>query len=374
MKLITFVLLVVLLLGAFYFVNLLQQDDKPSEGTRKTTETHDSSETEITPNAVSEIVSAPISSPPILLLFQFLLHPSQPQNPPPTIVSLPPQHGQPTPDESEKVAKRAQQRVFILAEILSTEKTYVAQLQAFHDVFSEPCRSRREQLSLSEMDIKSIFSQLTVILSTNLELLKQLQVSIEENGGEGVGKEIASMSVYLRCYTPSINNYTNSQNTIAELQKNNKAFRKFLMECSQDPASLNFPIESFLILPVQRLPRYKMLIKQLLKNTEMNHQKYSPIKSALTTISNLAEQANNRCFENQKQMGVIDFLNSINEGLQEQKKDVSTIDGSAIVTPLRRLLQKLRVITFTRTRQTDIAIPAGTDEAGAPETESLRFL
>ncbi|KAK2946921.1 putative CAMK family protein kinase [Blattamonas nauphoetae] len=192
---------------------------------------------------------------------------------PPTIVSLPPQHGQPTPDESEKVAKRAQQRVFILAEILSTEKTFVAQLQAFHDVFSEPCRSRREQLGLSEMDIKSIFSQLKVILSTNIELLKQLQVSIEENGGEGVGKEIASRSAYLRCDTLSINNNTNSQNTIADLQKNNKAFRKFLKECSQNPASLNFPIESFLILPVQRLPRYKMLIEQLLKYTEMNHQK-----------------------------------------------------------------------------------------------------
>ncbi|KAK2946922.1 putative RhoGEF domain containing protein [Blattamonas nauphoetae] len=130
---------------------------------------------------------------------------------------------------------------------------------------------------------KRATGQLKVILSTNLELLKQLQVSIEENGGEGVGKEIASRSAYLRCDTLSINNNTNSQNTIADLQKNNKAFRKFLKECSQNPASLSFPIESFLILPVQRLPRFKMLIEQLLKNTEENHQKFEQIESPLMT-------------------------------------------------------------------------------------------
>ncbi|KAK2949744.1 putative RhoGEF domain containing protein [Blattamonas nauphoetae] len=170
---------------------------------------------------------------------------------------------------------------------------------------------------------KRATGQLKVILSTNIELLKQLQVSIEENGGEGVGKEIASMSAYLRCYTPYINNYTNSQNTIADLQKNNKAFRKFLMECSQNPASLNFPIESFLILPVQRLPRYKMLIEQLLKNTEEDHQEYSQIKSALTTISNLAEQANNRCFETKERIrsmiGSLDFTNAVPDQTQKQK-------------------------------------------------------
>ncbi|KAK2964174.1 putative Guanine exchange factor for Rac 30 [Blattamonas nauphoetae] len=240
-------------------------------------------------------------------------------------------------------------RQHVLNEILSTERTYVSQLDVFVRIFFDECKAKKEQLGLTDADIKAIFSQIVAILKTNQELLKQLEDSIEEHHGEGVGTVIDGMSAYLRCYKPYLKNFTNSQNTLADLQKKNKAFRKFLQQCSQHPDANSFPIESFLILPVQRLPRYKMLLEQLLKYTEETHPEYPKIKSALENITALAEDANQQCAENEEKMGVVVFLNELTMGLKEMagpKGTAPRIDGSAIVTPSRRLLNRIEITSF----------------------------
>jgi hypothetical protein len=43
-------------------------------------------------------------------------------------------------------------------------------------------------------------------------------------------------------------------------QKTNTKFRDFLTEAQKDPQTERHPIGSFLIMPVQRIPRYKMLL------------------------------------------------------------------------------------------------------------------
>lgn len=51
---------------------------------------------------------------------------------------------------------------------------------------------------------------------------------------------------------------------------------------------------SFLILPVQRIPRYVLLLSDLLKNTVPQHPDYENIKAALQQIKELADYINIR--------------------------------------------------------------------------------
>lgn len=53
-------------------------------------------------------------------------------------------------------------------------------------------------------------------------------------------------------------------------------------------------IESFLIMPVQRLPRIEMLLKDLLKHTDENHPDYFELSKAFEGISELTAFVNEK--------------------------------------------------------------------------------
>jgi hypothetical protein len=84
----------------------------------------------------------------------------------------------------------------------------------------------------------------------------------------------------------------------------NRKFVQFIDAAKSDPRSLGFGIESLLIEPVQRIPRYRMLLEQLLKYTPPSHEEYDSITKALTKISELALENNEaiRSRENKEKM------------------------------------------------------------------------
>ena len=75
----------------------------------------------------------------------------------------------------------------------------------------------------------------------------------------------------------------------------------------------NSSIQSLLVLPVQRLPRYKLLFQQLLEKTIPNHGDYKHIEFCLALISELTT------FVNEKKR-VLDLSSSLM--LLQKKLDV----------------------------------------------------
>jgi len=62
--------------------------------------------------------------------------------------------------------------------------------------------------------------------------------------------------------------------------------------CAIAGPRLGFNLRTLLIEPVQRIPRYQMLIKTMLDYTQKNSPDYAPLKRALTNISNTANMIN----------------------------------------------------------------------------------
>lgn len=62
-----------------------------------------------------------------------------------------------------------------------------------------------------------------------------------------------------------------------------------------------------MILPIQRVPRYEMLLRELVKHTANNHPDLQVIKDSLAEISNIAGRINEgkRKFENLQKVGRI---------------------------------------------------------------------
>lgn len=72
----------------------------------------------------------------------------------------------------------------------------------------------------------------------------------------------------------------------------NGQFARFLEQAQQDPRSMGLSIADLLIEPVQRIPRYKLLLEQLLKYTPESHIDHGNIVAALESVSSAAQHNN----------------------------------------------------------------------------------
>ena len=73
--------------------------------------------------------------------------------------------------------------------------------------------------------------------------------------------------------------------------QSNPEFVEFIRQ-KRNQVLKGMEIESFLIKPVQRLPKYVLLYKDLLKHTDPNHPDYENISRCLTEFSKIND-ANN---------------------------------------------------------------------------------
>ncbi|KAK2960106.1 putative RhoGEF domain containing protein [Blattamonas nauphoetae] len=70
--------------------------------------------------------------------------------------------------------------------------------------------------------------------------------------------------------------------------KSKKAFCSFVSNASANPEVGGQPLESFLIRPIQRIPRYNMMLHDLAANTWPSHPDYDPIHAAANVMQETA--------------------------------------------------------------------------------------
>ncbi|KAL1521858.1 hypothetical protein AB1Y20_021509 [Prymnesium parvum] len=95
-------------------------------------------------------------------------------------------------------------------------------------------------------------------------------------------------------YVQFINNYEQSTRMLAACEERAefRAFVRHWQVLMQATGHGGCTLRSLLIQPVQRVPRYKMLLEQLLKHTPHDHADHGPATRALAAISRLATGVN----------------------------------------------------------------------------------
>eukprot|EP00286_Rhodomonas_abbreviata_P014432 CAMPEP_0181325790 /NCGR_PEP_ID=MMETSP1101-20121128/21130_1 /TAXON_ID=46948 /ORGANISM="Rhodomonas abbreviata, Strain Caron Lab Isolate" /LENGTH=155 /DNA_ID=CAMNT_0023434155 /DNA_START=190 /DNA_END=653 /DNA_ORIENTATION=+ len=148
-------------------------------------------------------------------------------------------------------------------ELLSTEESYAKSLRQMNDFYYEPLRATQYRLSpiLTENDINVIFGNVEDLLLIADGLLKKLSERIPTEG-EGevpkVGDIMCNFATPLKLYEKYVKHFERAAHFLAEKRESNKALEEFLLKTKQHTPSL-FDLESYLIMPVQRIVRYKML-------------------------------------------------------------------------------------------------------------------
>jgi hypothetical protein len=122
-----------------------------------------------------------------------------------------------------------------------------------------------------------------------------------------IGDVFLEETKFIKLYTYYVNNFNASCTTLQSCRATNVLFQRFVEEAEKEDAMKGLALESYLIMPVQRIPRYVLLFQDLLNATDKSHPDYNNIEGALTRVKNFADYINKskRNSENREQIKAI---------------------------------------------------------------------
>eukprot|EP01125_Pyxidicula_operculata_P016442 TRINITY_DN5662_c0_g1_i1.p1 TRINITY_DN5662_c0_g1~~TRINITY_DN5662_c0_g1_i1.p1 ORF type:complete len:1143 (-),score=334.15 TRINITY_DN5662_c0_g1_i1:8-3028(-) len=237
--------------------------------------------------------------------------PPAPSTPPPVPLTPPPAPSTPPPVPStpstpttslassvdpaqEKEEKDKRMRKNFAVELYQTEKSYVDSLNIIFNNFVVPLQNTEANKKpiVSAERLKRIFVNIQSILTCHLRILDSLRERTESwSENQLIGDVFESkMRSITQLYKHYINNYDRSRETL-EAAKTNTGFREFLTE-AESKSGNSLTLESYLIMPVQRIPRYVMLIDGILKSTKQSHEDYPNLVRAHDELKQVANFIN----------------------------------------------------------------------------------
>lgn len=139
--------------------------------------------------------------------------------------------------------------------------------------------------------VDEIFYQIPEILRSHEYFLALLTERRKDwNSSQNIGDLFVNCFTHQpmsEIYTAFINNWTHAKECIRIASSSKGSFRTFLDTASREHKG-KLTLDALLIMPVQRIPRYELLIKELLKHTDTKHSDYQLLITAQNQIHELA--------------------------------------------------------------------------------------
>jgi hypothetical protein len=174
----------------------------------------------------------------------------------------PPRPPKMTMSEPGMLIKNGKQRSNILGEILSSEEGYVSNLSAIITMYRDPLVDAK---CLDEAENAALFS----VYANLFEHHKIMLAEMRERSAE-IGTVLnAHLMPMMSLYKLHINRYHEMGELLRSKNENDKNFRRVLAGLSHIPDTLVGlqALEIVRVASVQRLPRYVLLLKELMKCT-----------------------------------------------------------------------------------------------------------
>lgn len=188
---------------------------------------------------------------------------------------------------------RAQQivRKHIINEICDTEVNYVKSLMTLKQSFLEPLK---RQSVLSQETFNALFSNIEEILDLHIPFSEILQARVSEwNDASIVSDIFLQHTSFIRRYRSYLENYGKGFVTMYHVKKNNGNFVQMLNRFETELLKTAMhTLDSFLIMPVQRIPRYILLLKEMKKYTPEKTEEWTRLERAHNLIDQMLIELN----------------------------------------------------------------------------------
>lgn len=184
---------------------------------------------------------------------------------------------------SEKSQLIVRTRINIIQEIQTTENTYIMGLTTLYDKYRKDLLSKG--LINRDEDIL-IFRNFPSIIGCHQSFMDSITKRAEESPYGAIYSDVfIDFSSYFKISLDYITNYHKYISLIVEKSKD-KDWKKKL----DDLANVHGPVQSYLITPVQRMPRYILFLRELIKYTPPSHPDAELLKIAADSVKEITEQ------------------------------------------------------------------------------------
>ncbi|KAJ3411349.1 hypothetical protein HDV05_002370 [Chytridiales sp. JEL 0842] len=192
-------------------------------------------------------------------------------------------------------------RQSVAEEVLDSERRYHESLLIIDQVIRHPLLSKADTTDeiISRRSIQEIFGNIDNIIGVTAQLLEMLEERMLDDrnwdAGSGcLGDLFIKLTPFLKIYSFYYSNFSQSLSVISNEMSRNTLFADFLESIPQMPECRGLRFDAFLIMPIQRVPRYKLLLQELLRHTPQTHPDHVPLTKAVELISHVAESLNEK--------------------------------------------------------------------------------
>ncbi|GAM24147.1 hypothetical protein SAMD00019534_073220 [Acytostelium subglobosum LB1] len=207
------------------------------------------------------------------------------------------------------------QRNYQVQEILASEKKYINNLNRIMTIYLLPLRDKAttKDKIISIDEINQIFSNIDFIFNLHKTFLVDFQSRIADNWSDTqrIGDIFRGIAPCLNAYTIYANSFNQSIVLLNSLQKSNSVFKSFLAKCLAKPSSKGLNLSGYLIMPIQRIPRYRLMLERLLTETSSDHVDYNDLTESLKDINAVAVKLEERMEQFQIKNKVLDIQNNL---------------------------------------------------------------
>lgn len=165
-------------------------------------------------------------------------------------------------------------------ELISTEETYVETLRTIVTVFLQPLRTwaseeggHASEDGITSEEVNELFGSVETLLEVHEEMLQQLREGEHSEETLGLSALLATtMASYasgaLRMYAPHVARFPVVCALLKQLLESRARFKAAVRVLELLPASKGLTLQALLVNTVQRLPRYMLLLKEMLSHTD----------------------------------------------------------------------------------------------------------
>ncbi|XP_016008156.2 FYVE, RhoGEF and PH domain-containing protein 2 isoform X1 [Rousettus aegyptiacus] len=183
----------------------------------------------------------------------------------------------------------------IVQELLETEKAYVARLHLLDQVFfQELLKEARSSKAFPEDVVRLIFSNISSIYQFHAQFfLPELQQRLDDwPVTPRIGDVIQKLAPFLKMYSEYVKNFERAAELLATWTDKSPPFQEVLTRIQNSEASGSLTLQHHMLEPVQRIPRYELLLKEYLQKLPAEAVDRADAQKALDVIFSAAQHSN----------------------------------------------------------------------------------
>lgn len=227
-----------------------------------------------------------------------------------------------------------------MRELLETEQAYVARLHLLDQVFfQELLQEAGRSKAFPEDVVRLIFSNISSIYRFHAQFfLPELQRRVDDwMATPRIGDVIQKLAPFLKMYSEYVKNFERAAELLATWMDKSQPFQEIVTRIQRSEASGSLTLQHHMLEPVQRIPRYELLLKEYVQKLPAQAPDRADAQRALDMIFSAAQHSNAAIAEMERLQGLWEVYQRL--GLEDDIVDPSNTllrEGPVLKISFRR--------------------------------------